>query len=94
MGSHRESNPSKSSSKREILNPNEIFSWDRTREIDIFACLSGPLRGQINHAKMSISHPVPGGTPAGELTGREICKITLTEYKEIPSRKASKEKFS
>ena len=29
---------------------------------------------------MSISRPVPGGTPAGELTGREICKITLTEY--------------
>ena len=28
--------------------------------------------------KCSFSRPVPGGTPAGELTGGEICKITLT----------------
>ena len=37
-------NPSKRSSKREIPNPNGSFSRDGTREIDIFARLTLPLK--------------------------------------------------
>ena len=37
---------------------------------------------------MSISRPVPGGT-LGELTGREICKITLTAVGSVTPRTKS-----
>ena len=55
----------------------------RTRWLKYKILLIG-IRGRINRAKIFISRPVRGGTPTGDLTEREICKIALTENQKIP----------